>query len=204
MSCVIIWFRLQTLTFNEITVSCSDTSEEEEEEEEDSELSNESNTESDNLEASRESLSSSDEITLRSKRQKEKMRRKRRRKEVLSRERAREVLVKRENELREAKLKEPLEGEPQLSQLDNDLVCPVCLDLLHEPFQVDPCDHVFCEPCLRRLGQKNPMNCSCPLCYQDSFEDRCVDDVSSAQWQESSKYLSPDKQFQYEWRRRTT
>ena len=51
-----------------------------------------------------------------------------------------------------------------MSQLDDDLVCPVCLDLLHEPFQVDPCGHVFCEPCLRRLGQKNPMNCSCPLC----------------------------------------
>ena len=75
------------------------------EEEEDSEFSNKPSTESDNLKTSRESLSSSDEITLRSKRQKEKMRRKRRRKEVLSRERAREVLVKRENELREAKLK---------------------------------------------------------------------------------------------------
>ena len=97
------------------------------EEEEDSEPSNKPSTESDNLKTSRESLSSSDEITLRSKRQKEKMRRKRRRKEVLSRDRAREVLVKRENELREAKLKELLEGEPQLSQLDNDLICPVCL-----------------------------------------------------------------------------
>ena len=59
---------------------------------------------------------------------------------------------------------ELLEGEPELSQLGDDLVCPVCLDLLHEPFQVDPCGHVFCEPCLRRLGQKNPMNCTCPLC----------------------------------------
>ena len=29
---------------------------------------------------------------------------------------------------------------------------------------MDPCGHIFCEPCLRRLGQKNPMNCSCPLC----------------------------------------
>ena len=61
-------------------------------------------------------------------------------------------------------LQELLEGEPELSQLHDDLVCPVCLDLLHEPFQVDPCGHVFCEPCLRRLGQKNPMNCSCPMC----------------------------------------
>jgi len=136
------------------------------EDDEESEESNESNTESDHLEASRESLSlsSSDEINIRSKRQKEKLRRKRRRKEVLGREKVRSIIVKKENEQREAKMKELLEGEPELDQLGDDLLCPVCLDLLHEPFQVDPCGHVFCEPCLRRLGQKNPMNCSCPLC----------------------------------------
>ena len=99
---IILAVRLQKVNSNEITVSCSDTSEEEEE---DSEESNESNTESDHLEASQESLSSSDEVTIRSKRQKEKMRRKRRRKEVLCREKAREIVVKQENEKREAKLK---------------------------------------------------------------------------------------------------
>ena len=62
------------------------------------------------------------------------------------------------------KHQELLEGEPELSELADDVICPVCLDLLHEPFQVEPCGHIFCEPCLRRLGQKNPMNCSCPLC----------------------------------------
>merc|ERR1719209_2579885 len=67
-------------------------------------------------------------------------------------------------EKRGARLRELLEAEPELNTLPDDVICPVCLDLLHEPFQVEPCGHIFCEPCLRRLGQKNPMNCSCPLC----------------------------------------
>jgi len=125
--------------------------------------SDESNTESDHAEASRES-STDEEIVLRSKKQKEKMRKKRRRKEMMYKERLRAKIVKKENERKEAKLKELLEGEPELSELGDDSICPVCLDLLHEPFQVEPCGHIFCEPCLRRLGQKNPMNCTCPLC----------------------------------------
>jgi len=125
--------------------------------------SDESNTESDHAEASKES-STDEEIVLRSKKQKEKMRKKRRHKEKLYKERLRAKIVQKENERKEAKLKELLEGEPELSELADDVICPVCLDLLHEPFQVEPCGHIFCEPCLRRLGQKNPMNCSCPLC----------------------------------------
>ena len=66
-------------------------------------------------------------------------------------------------------VQELLEGEPELAEISDDLICPVCLDLLHEPFQVDPCGHIFCEPCLRRLGQKNPMNCTCPLCRTKIF-----------------------------------
>jgi len=125
--------------------------------------SDESNTESDHAEASRES-STDEEIVLRSKKQKEKMRKKRRHKESMYNERLRAKIVEKENERKEAKLKELLEGEPELSELGDDVICPVCLDLLHEPFQVEPCGHIFCEPCLRRLGQKNPMNCTCPLC----------------------------------------
>ena len=59
-----------------------------------------------------------------------------------------------------------LEAEPELDELDHAFICPVCLDLLFEPHKVDPCRHVFCEPCLRRLGCKNPMNTSCPMCRQ--------------------------------------
>merc|ERR1719278_553621 len=99
---------------------------------------------------------------MKSKKQKEKLRRKRRSRDASDRIGRREQ--KREEEKRDARLKELLEGEPELSELADDVICPVCLDLLHEPFQVEPCGHIFCEPCLRRLGQKNPMNCSCPLC----------------------------------------
>ncbi len=33
-------------------------------------------------------------------------------------------------------LAELLAGDPELDKLADDVICPVCLDLLHEPFQV--------------------------------------------------------------------
>jgi hypothetical protein len=33
-------------------------------------------------------------------------------------------------------LAELLAGDPELDKLSDDVICPVCLDLLHEPFQV--------------------------------------------------------------------
>ncbi|XP_063587847.1 E3 ubiquitin-protein ligase RNF180-like [Penaeus indicus] len=45
-----------------------------------------------------------------------------------------------------------------------DLMCPVCLDLLYSPLEVQPCRHIFCEPCLRRVAHPNPTNTLCPLC----------------------------------------
>lgn len=63
-------------------------------------------------------------------------------------------------------IQEILAAEPELDALDQSLICPVCLDLLHEPFAAIPCKHIFCEPCLRRLGSKNPMNTLCPMCRQ--------------------------------------
>ena len=126
----------------------------------------ESNTESDHAEeASRESSSTDEGLMVKSKKQKEKLRRKRRRRDASDRIGRREQQSVEEK--RDARLRELLEAEPELNTLPEDVICPVCLDLLHEPFQVEPCGHIFCEPCLRRLGQKNPMNCSCPLC-------RCV------------------------------
>ena len=92
------------------------------------------------------------------------MRRRKRKKELLRKERRRDKKMKQQD-----KIKELLEGEPELAEINEDLICPVCLDLLHEPFLVDPCGHIFCEPCLRRLGQKNPMNCTCPMCRTKIF-----------------------------------
>ena len=55
-------------------------------------------------------------------------------------------------------------AEPELDDLDASLMCPVCLDLLFDPYGVIPCKHTFCETCLRRIGSKDPMNTFCPMC----------------------------------------
>ena len=50
-------------------------------------------------------------------------------------------------------LQKILDAEPELDNLDASLMCPVCLDLLFDPFNVVPCKHTFCETCLRRIGK---------------------------------------------------
>ncbi|XP_042873172.1 E3 ubiquitin-protein ligase RNF180-like isoform X2 [Penaeus japonicus] len=49
-------------------------------------------------------------------------------------------------------------------KIPKDIMCPVCLDLLYSPLKVQPCGHIFCEPCLRRVAHPNPTNTLCPLC----------------------------------------
>ena len=73
------------------------------------------------------------------------MRGKRRRKELAVIERLRDrvtvkVVVVSEEEKRAALLKDLLEAEPELNTLSDEVICPVCLDLLHEPFQVPDID----------------------------------------------------------------
>ena len=43
-----------------------------------------------------------------------------------------------------------------------DVTCSICLDRLHRPQEIDPCKHMFCQPCLIRLSQAGGTNC--PLC----------------------------------------
>jgi len=88
---------------------------------------------------------------------KRRKKRRERKKEMKAKEKSQESKV-------QDKLRELLEAEPELDALPDELICPVCLDILFEPFQTEPCRHIFCEPCLRRLGQKNAMNTKCPLC----------------------------------------
>jgi hypothetical protein len=72
-----------------------------------------------------------------------------------------------------------------------DLLCPICLDLLHRPHRLQPCQHLFCEPCLRRLAgariQKCPV-CRSPIkdCHldqelHDSIEDQHQDEYIQRQ-----------------------
>jgi len=73
---------------------------------------------------------------------------------------------RRKQQKKEKLIKKILDAEPELDDLDASLICPVCLDLLFDPFSVIPCKHTFCETCLRRIGNKDPMNTFCPMCRQ--------------------------------------
>ena len=45
---------------------------------------------------------------------------------------------------------------------DAELKCPICWELLHQPHRLNPCLHLFCDPCLRRLARANIQ--TCPIC----------------------------------------
>ncbi|XP_056274329.1 E3 ubiquitin-protein ligase RNF180 [Pseudoliparis swirei] len=43
-------------------------------------------------------------------------------------------------------------------------ICAVCLDVYFSPYMCQPCNHIFCEPCLRTLAKNSPTSTPCPLC----------------------------------------
>ena len=65
------------------------------------------------------------------------------------------------------------------------MICPICLDSLHRPHSLQPCQHLFCDPCLRRLAEARIHKC--PVCrspikdchldqeLHDSIEDQHQD-----------------------------
>lgn len=65
------------------------------------------------------------------------------------------------------------------SILEEELTCPVCLDLYRDPHLL-PCGHNFCLPCLRRLKSRSDRGrLRCPECRQSHR--------SSANWQKNFK-----------------
>lgn len=65
------------------------------------------------------------------------------------------------------------------SVLEEELTCPVCLDLYRDPHLL-PCGHNFCLPCLRRLkGRSDRGRLRCPECRQTHR--------SAAAWQKNFK-----------------
>ena len=57
--------------------------------------------------------------------------------------------------------------------IDRELLCPICLALLHRPAILDQCQHRFCAPCLIRLDRAGIQ--TCPVCWSD-FEDWQLDE----------------------------
>ncbi|XP_028661297.2 E3 ubiquitin-protein ligase RNF180-like [Erpetoichthys calabaricus] len=43
-------------------------------------------------------------------------------------------------------------------------MCAICLDIYFSPYMCYPCQHIFCEPCLRTLAKDNRTKAPCPLC----------------------------------------
>jgi E3 ubiquitin-protein ligase NRDP1 len=46
------------------------------------------------------------------------------------------------------------------SQVDVELVCPICLGVLDDPLQVVECEHLFCHSCIQEWITQEP---TCPL-----------------------------------------
>ena len=84
----------------------------------------------------------------------------------------------------EADLAPMIEDEGAEASMEG-LLCPICLDLLHRPHSLQPCQHLFCDPCLRRLAEARIHKC--PVCrspikdchldqeLHDSIEDQHQD-----------------------------
>lgn len=46
----------------------------------------------------------------------------------------------------------------------DEFCCAICMDLYYRPHTCTPCNHVFCEACLRRLARERPSLTPCPYC----------------------------------------
>ena len=55
---------------------------------------------------------------------------------------------------------------------ENDIIeefsCPICYEVLLVPQQLDPCKHIFCDPCLRRMADAPRTEpAGCPMCRSE-------------------------------------
>lgn len=52
----------------------------------------------------------------------------------------------------EAELVVTTAGDDRTEDAMAELLCPICWELLHRPHRLNPCQNLFCDPCLRRLA----------------------------------------------------
>ena len=60
-------------------------------------------------------------------------------------------------------------------EFPQDLICGICQDLYLDPRELVPCEHVFCETCLRRLNKARISNC--PYCRRQITDTSPVEDL---------------------------
>lgn len=53
-------------------------------------------------------------------------------------------------------------GQPLASQLQEDVTCPICMEILQDPVTID-CGHNFCLQCISQVGKMSE-SILCPLC----------------------------------------
>ncbi|KAE8636218.1 hypothetical protein XENTR_v10002892 [Xenopus tropicalis] len=63
-----------------------------------------------------------------------------------------------------AKVSDSTDEENEHIMEKESYICAVCLDVYFNPYMCNPCQHIFCEPCLRTIAKDNPTKTLCPLC----------------------------------------
>ncbi|XP_072173583.1 uncharacterized protein [Diadema setosum] len=66
------------------------------------------------------------------------------------------------------------------SSLREVTTCSVCLDIYYQPHTCFPCEHIFCEPCLRQVARFHPVVTPCPLCRTTIRSVKLHDQLTSA------------------------
>nr|XP_054752023.1 uncharacterized protein LOC129257675 [Lytechinus pictus] len=66
------------------------------------------------------------------------------------------------------------------SSLREVTTCSVCLDIYYQPHTCFPCEHIFCEPCLRQVARFHPVVTPCPLCRTTIRNVKIHDQLTSA------------------------
>ncbi|XP_053377126.1 uncharacterized protein LOC123529898 [Mercenaria mercenaria] len=58
------------------------------------------------------------------------------------------------------------ETDKEVPDIPTELTCAVCLEMFYRPHHCDPCNHIFCEHCLRQVCRQKPTLTPCPLCRE--------------------------------------
>ena len=61
--------------------------------------------------------------------------------------------------------------------------CPVCFELLYEPYRAGPCSHIFCKLCIIKVEEMSQFETKCPYCRQPvmyyQFDGKLAIDMES-------------------------